>query len=154
MIVFLPFLFVAVPVIWMVAAVPSMGKKTRVTGIALVVALFVSCLLLWLFGTFARQNAIFILVLLALWIWAIAAVGNVATSKGYSRVGFVIFAIFLPVIAVIVVLILQPSQSKQTALAAEGLVKCTACAELIQPEAIKCKHCGETVKPSSTPEGV
>lgn len=77
------------------------------------------------------------------WIWAIIAIGNIAQEKGYSKTGFVVFAIFLPIIALIVALVLQPSQAKENATVAAQMVKCPACAELIQPDAQKCKHCGE-----------
>jgi len=73
-----------------------------------------------------------VFILLALWI------GKKAKEKGYSRVGFTIFALFLPVIALIVVLVIQPTQAAQD----KSLVKCSQCAEAIQPQAKRCKHCG------------
>ena len=80
------------------------------------------------------------------WIWVIIAIGNIAQNKGYSKAGFVIFAIILPFVALIVALILQPSQAKQASLAATRMVKCPMCAELIQPDARKCKHCGSDLE--------
>ena len=76
-----------------------------------------------------------VFILLALWI------GKKAQEKGYSRVGFTIFALFFPVISLIVVLVIQPTQTAQV----KGLAKCPHCAEAIQPDAKVCKHCGRDV---------
>lgn len=83
------------------------------------------------------------------WFWVIIAIGNIAENKGYSKAGFIIFAIFLPLIALVVALVIQPSRVKQTAVAAAAMVKCPMCAELIQPDARKCKHCGSDVSTNS-----
>lgn len=80
------------------------------------------------------------------WIWVVIAIGNIAENKGYSKAGFIVFAIFLPLIALIVALVIQPSQMKQTSVAAAVMVKCPMCAELIQPDAIKCKHCASDLQ--------
>lgn len=83
--------------------------------------------------------------LLALFVWLAIWIGKKAEEKGYSRVGFTIFGLLVPLIALIVVLILQPSQQVQQ----QGLVKCPYCAEAIQPEARVCKHCGRDVSPAA-----
>ncbi len=58
------------------------------------------------------------LSLVAGWIWAVITVGNYARSKGYSKAGFVVFAIFFPLIALIVVLVIQPSTVQREQVAA------------------------------------
>ncbi len=141
---------------WLPVQTCFTSKRMKWVGIGLLVA--VVLLFLWVFlgAIFGlggiRPNTLsvtLILCVVAFWVWMILAVGSVAASKGYSKAGFIIFAIFLPVVALIVALVLQPSQSKQTAAVSAKMVKCPACAELIQPEAIKCKHCGEMI--GSTP---
>ena len=125
----------------------NLSIGTKRFGVVLLAALPISFAAMLFVGRFF--SFVFFAVLISLWVWAVSAVGEVAASKGYGKGGFIIFAIFLPLIALIVVLALQPSQSKQTAAASASMVKCPACAELIQPEAIKCKHCGEMI--GSTP---
>jgi hypothetical protein len=61
-------------------------------------------------GEFGIFSLILFVAFIALYIWLIIWVGKRALSKGYSRAGFTVFAIFLPIIAWIVVLILDPRQ--------------------------------------------
>jgi len=101
------------------------------------------------FGDVLRGQTFLLIggLILFIWftIWLIIAIGNIAQAKGYSKTGFVIFAIFLPLIALIVVLVLQPSQAKQVSIIESQSVKCPKCAELIKPEAVVCKHCGSDI---------
>jgi hypothetical protein len=162
---FLGFLAVFGLGIWVIASEKSLGRRQKRVGVALLLAvpgsLVLGLVVLLIVGLISGDGAdvavllLFLLVaLIAFYVWVIVAVGSIAAHKGYSKAGFIIFTIFLPVVAIVVVLVLQPSSSQKALEVNATLVKCPACAELIQPEAIKCKHCGETVKPSSTPEGV
>jgi hypothetical protein len=102
----------------------SLGKSHWVFGIAATAMTFFSLILAARFeaqrgrgGTAEGDVATFLWMLAAIgfiwfWIWAIIAIGNIAEVKGYSKPGFIIFAIFFPVISLIVALILQPSQEK------------------------------------------
>jgi hypothetical protein len=79
-------------------------------------------------------------------------------GKGLGRLGFLLGFAF-SVVGIVIVAVLEPPEeerhrrllqeqqllSKQVAVASAGLVKCPACAELIQPDAKKCKHCGEII---------
>ena len=91
---------------------------------------------------------IFFAVPLALYIWLIIWVGKRALQKGYSRAGFTVFTIFLPVIAWIVVLVLDPRPQPP----APTMAKCPHCAEGVLPEAQVCKHCGRDITPAITPD--
>lgn len=105
------------------------------------------------FGDTFRGGAVLFYggLVLLIWftIWLIIAIGNIAQAKGYSKTGFIIFAIFLPIIALIVALVLQPSHAKQVSIAESQSVKCPMCAESIKPEAVVCKHCGSSLTPSA-----
>ena len=96
---------------------PVFGKSSPRFGIIWLAVAVVIPILVYLFAWPAWATWILTLALIgsvvAFWVWAIIAVGNIAAMKGYSKVGFIIFAIFLPIVALIVALILQPSQSKQ-----------------------------------------
>jgi hypothetical protein len=70
-------------------------------------------------------------------------IGRKAQEKGYSRVGFTIFGLFVTLIALIVVLVVQPTQAAQ----AVGMPKCPYCAETVQSEAKVCKRCGRDIQP-------
>lgn len=130
---------------------PVFGKSSPRFGIIWLVVAVVIPILVYLFAWPAWATWILTLALVvsvvAFWVWAIIAVGNIAAMKGYSKAGFIIFAIFLPIIALVVALVLQPSHSKQTATAQAQMVKCPTCAELVQSEAKKCKHCGSDLTP-------
>ena len=132
---------------------PVFGKSSLRFGIILLAVAVVILISVYFVSWSALVSWILLLALVgsvvAFWVWAVIAVGNIAEVKGYSKAGFIIFAIFLPIIALIVALILQPSQSKQTATLQAHMVKCPMCAELVQPEAKKCKHCGADLTPVS-----
>ncbi len=85
--------------------------------------------------------------LIALYVVAAIYVGNKAKSKGYSKAGFIVFALFFLPVALIVVLIIQPSTVQREQVAAATLSKCPSCAELVQSEAKVCKHCGRDIEP-------
>lgn len=135
----------------------TFGKSNPVFGIVLfVISLLVTLAGIFIAGTagYGAYSALYggfalaglgLILYAWFWVWAIIAIGNIAAFKGYSKAGFVVFAILLPIVALIVVLILQPSQAKQNAVAAAQLVACPACAELVQPKATKCRYCGEVL---------
>ncbi len=91
---------------------------------------------------------VIVAVLVALYVAAAIFVGNKAKSKGYSKAGFIVFALFFLPVALIVVLIIQPSTVQREQVAAATLSKCPSCAELVQPEAKVCKHCGRDIEPA------
>ncbi len=86
--------------------------------------------------------------LIALYVVAAIYVGNKAKSKGYSKAGFIVFALFFLPVALIVVLVIEPSTVQREQVAAATLSKCPSCAELVQPEAKVCKHCGRDIEPA------
>ena len=136
-----------------------MSKESGAPNAVLGVSLFIVSVLAMAVGAFVAATAgygaygpvvtglviagVGLVLYIWFWIWAIIAIGTIAERKGYSKAGFVIFAVFLPIFALIVALVLQPSSAKRDEAATAGLTRCPYCAELIQPAAVKCKHCGE-----------
>lgn len=76
---------------------------------------------------------------------------GIASNKGGSFIGWLIYGFFLAPIAFVHALLMSPKTAvlEKAALDSAEAKKCPFCAEVIKWEAKVCKHCGRDVMPEA-----